>query len=291
MITRKAKIAELSMSEAQKAVEPWLPSERAIWWEAGQLHSALPRPRKTGKGTQNQVYEQARARIASAIVSSWAPLVAVRPGTTVVVPVTPPDVPAFVKNWPAMRWSDDVPILIMAGGLNELESQTVSSTVAAGSSAEIVVLEDALLSDLREGEPFWTAVATAAATHVVTRHWAYLDPMFHPTPGAELFAGPEFASCAVAFPGWAFQRITPEMATLGEALGRDPTKWRPGGILKHLKIGPPATFWQTETSRRAIEAWRAGRCSVSFEVFLTAWLPAVGAEAREVAFPRQGWQS
>jgi hypothetical protein len=134
-------------------------------------------------------------------------------------------------------------------------------------------------------EPHWTYVLAAAAQRAGTEWLIYLDPMMHPSPGAELFLPHRLPGYGdggrdVYAPGWAFRRIGEhECEWIERIIGIDaardgrttfiPADLQRGQIMKHLRMGPSATMIRTRLMREACEEWTGAFADIPFEIFLT----------------------
>ncbi|MEZ5304452.1 MAG: hypothetical protein R3F11_27980 [Verrucomicrobiales bacterium] len=137
-----------------------------------------------------------------------------------------------------------------------------------------------------EDEPPWTYAMAAAAESARTEWLIYLDPMMHPSPGAELFLPHRLPGWTgdlaapgdrdVYAPGWAFRKIGSAERGWVERVfarhGADPPgqpDLAAGHILKHLRLGPSATMIGTALMREAFAEWRSAFTDMPFEIYLT----------------------
>ena len=262
-----------------------------------------------------------RSALEVEVMLAWAATARVRYGATVVIGLLPEDLPGFEKNWTATRWRhaamtledeprihEPVPALLGLCGVTEKEVNRAmrhraelpdpepwpdlvdkegKQVVKPGpkESCYEVRLFSMDEAETAGAEPHWTYVLAEAAKLAGTEWLIYLDPMMHPSPGAELFLphrlpgwGTAEVEKQVYAPGWAFRRIgglekewVDRVFSFQSSVfsGVVPGDLRAGQILKHLRLGPSATMIRRTLMRDSFAEWRRAFTGIPFEIFLT----------------------
>ena len=262
-----------------------------------------------------------RSALEVEVMLAWAATARVRYGATVVIGLLPEDLPGFERNWTATRWRhaamtleeeprihEPVPVLLGLCGVTEEEVNRAmrhraelpepepfpdlldkdgKPVVKPGpkESCYDVRLFSMDEAETAGAEPHWTYVMAEAAERAGTEWLIYLDPMMHPSPGAELFLphrlpgwGTAEVEKQVYAPGWAFRRIgglekewVDRVFSFQSSVfsGVVPGDLRVGQILKHLRLGPSATMIRRTLMRDAFAEWRMAFTDIPFEIFLT----------------------
>ena len=275
-----------------------------------------------------------RAALEVEIMLAWAATARVRYGATVVMALLPEDLPDFEKNWTATRWrhaaatledepriQEAVPLLLIGFGVEEtavhhamrhrkVPDPNAQSGARSREAAPVITVFSVDGRDKHPGlaveEPHWTEALAKAAERADTPWLIYLDPMMHPSPGAELFLQHRLRGAEVAAPGWAFRRIgrvegewvkrvfrAPQSAgsTAGIVNHVIPDVLAEGRILQHLRLGPSATLIRTTLMREASAEWRGQFLDIPFEIFLTLRMKRDGTRM-EVCRPQDwGWNT
>jgi hypothetical protein len=229
--------------------------------------------------------------------------VRVRWDAAVVTGLLRDDLDGFGRNWMATSWRYGaavleeewrirVPVPVYVG-LCEVGAEEVGAAMVEGpdgSCAVVTLMPVAGWPGPDAGEPYWTAALGASAVRAETEWLIYVDPMMHPSSGAELFLGHRMRGgeeTDVYAPGWAFRRIgVEESEWIGWVFGGDgleggvvpvPEDLELGRLLRHVRLGPPATMVRREVMKDVLAEWLAMAGDMPFEVFLTLrlWREAV----------------
>jgi hypothetical protein len=247
--------------------------------------------------------EGERVRLEREVMRAWAVTVRVRWDAAVVTGLLRDDLDGFGRNWMATSWRYGaavleeewrvrVPVPVYVG-LCEVGAAEVGAAMVEGpdgSCAVVTLMPVAGWPGPDAGEPYWTAVLGAAAVRAETEWLIYVDPMMHPSSGAELFLGHRMRGgeeTDVYAPGWAFRRIgVEESEWIGRVFGGDgleggavpvPEELELGRLMRHVRLGPPATMVRREVMKDVLAEWLAMAGDMPFEVFLTLrlWREAV----------------
>jgi hypothetical protein len=317
--------------DVERMVREWSPFERTLWIETGvigngkQIGKWARRVRDGRKGVRGIVKEVEvlrlrrgmegrsegeRVRLEREVMRAWAVTVRVRWDAAVVTGLLRDDLDGFGRNWMATSWRYGaatmeeewrirVPVPVYVG-LCEVGAEEVGAAMVEGpdgSCAVVTLMPVAGWPGPDAGEPYWTAALGAAAVRAETEWLIYVDPMMHPSSGAELFLGHRMRGgeeTDVYAPGWAFRRIgVEESGWIGRVFGGDgleggvvpvPEELGMGGLMRHVRLGPPATMVRREVMKDVLAEWLAMAGDMPFEVFLTLrlWREAVrrGASVR-----------
>ena len=317
--------------DVERMVREGSPFVRTLWIETGvigngkQIGKWARRVRDGRKGVRGIVKEVEvlrlrrgmegrsegeRVRLEREVMRAWAVTVRVRWDAAVVTGLLRDDLDGFGRNWMATSWRYGaatmeeewrirVPVPVYVG-LCEVGAEEVGAAMVEGpdgSCAVVTLMPVAGWPGPDAGEPYWTAALGAAAVRAETEWLIYVDPMMHPSSGAELFLGHRMRGgeeTDVYAPGWAFRRIgVEESEWIGRVFGGDgleggvvpvPEELELGWLMRHVRLGPPATMVRREVMKDVLAEWLAMAGDMPFEVFLTLrlWREAVrrGASVR-----------
>lgn len=310
--------------DVEAMVREWSPFVRTLWIEAGvighgkQIGKWARRAGDGRKVVREGVRELEvlrlrrgmegrsageRVRLEGEVMRAWAVTVRVRWDAAVVTGLLRDDLAGFGRNWMATswryaavrmeeEWRIRVPVPVYVG-LCEVGAEEVGAALPAGpegSCAVVRLMPVAGWPGPEAGEPYWTAALGAAAVRAETEWLIYVDPMMHPSSGAELFLGHRMRGgeeTDVYAPGWAFRRIgEEESGWIGRVFGGDgleggevrvPEELGLGRLMRHVRLGPPATMVRREVMKDALAEWLAMGGDMPFEVFLSLrlWREAV----------------
>lgn len=310
--------------DVERMVRDWSPFGRTLWIETGVIGNGkqigkwarrVGDGRKGVRGTVKEVEvlrlrrgmegrsEGERVRLEREVMRAWAVTVRVRWDAAVVTGLLRDDLDGFGRNWMATSWRYGaavleeewrvrVPVPVYVG-LCEVGAAEVGAAMVEGpdgSCAVVTLMPVAGWPGPDAGEPYWTAALGAAAVRAETEWLIYVDPMMHPSSGAELFLGHRMRGgeeTDVYAPGWAFRRIgVEESEWIGRVFGGDgleggavpvPEELELGRLMRHVRLGPPATMVRREVMKDVLAEWLAMAGDMPFEVFLTLrlWREAV----------------